>query len=41
MKRFNKKELQRQWEKYGDYLESHSGQAYRCMSFDEWRLRGK
>jgi len=36
-KEFNNPELQKQWEAYQDYVHLHDGQAYKCMSFDEWR----
>lgn len=41
IKRFNDPELQRQWEEYQDYLASHYGQAYKCMSFNEWKQRSE
>lgn len=38
-RKFHDKELQRQYEEWEDYVNSHAGQAYRCMDFDEWRRR--
>jgi hypothetical protein len=33
----DKKEKIKLEEEYNKYLNSHSGQAYRCMSFREWK----
>ena len=34
----DKKEERRLEKRYGKYLKRHSGQAYKCMSFEEWKM---
>ncbi|MEK6881964.1 MAG: hypothetical protein AABY22_20265 [Nanoarchaeota archaeon] len=38
-RKFNDPELQKLWEEYEDYLADHSGQAYYCMPWSEWRIK--
>ena len=35
-RKFNNAEKQKLWEEYEDYLADHDGQAYLCMSWQEW-----
>ena len=39
MKFREEREKRRLRESYKKYLQSHSGEAYKCMSFEEWKKK--